>query len=364
MKIYLTCCLMVMLFTLASPGTRISLEQFPMEAQPSVECLKVSPNGNIYFADRSNYKIYYYSPAGKFLTSVGRQGQGPGDFQRWFGVFDAAENGDIFQVDFFGGNRRITHFTAAGRLLDSVPIQTPGNNGAEAIISLKDGNLALAILKSPIIEKKNPFLILHINVEFAIVNTRGKTLRVLANEKYPASFSDTNDSGWPNFPYAPNFLSTYCPHTHTLISLVTNSPHLKKYNLTQQTITEIPHHIPLVKLTQDDINTWVAPIRERKDIYTMHQHIYKMLLKEWQTIVNVKPTIERIFFNPEGEFFMVLEKKEKSEVRKFSSHFKPLGSKEMTAVPAAIDKTRLYYLKYDEENDHNYIEIENRNGFF
>ncbi|MEX1268947.1 MAG: 6-bladed beta-propeller [Balneolaceae bacterium] len=46
--------------------------------------LVVDRNDHIYLADRSQHKIHVISPEGRYLDSIGKQGRGPGEFERNF----------------------------------------------------------------------------------------------------------------------------------------------------------------------------------------------------------------------------------------------------------------------------------------
>ncbi|MCD4774643.1 MAG: 6-bladed beta-propeller [Candidatus Aegiribacteria sp.] len=39
-----------------------------------------SPDGNIVFADRMKHAVFMYTPEGEFIKSIGREGEGPGEF--------------------------------------------------------------------------------------------------------------------------------------------------------------------------------------------------------------------------------------------------------------------------------------------
>ena len=40
----------------------------------------VAPNGSVYVADSSNYRIQYFTPTGSYLGKWGTRGEGPGEF--------------------------------------------------------------------------------------------------------------------------------------------------------------------------------------------------------------------------------------------------------------------------------------------
>jgi len=59
----------------------------------------VDVGGNIYILDSGNCRIQKFSPEGKFLSSIGRKGQGPGEFGRPTS-FDIDAKGFIYVVDY------------------------------------------------------------------------------------------------------------------------------------------------------------------------------------------------------------------------------------------------------------------------
>jgi hypothetical protein len=79
----------------------------------------VAPNGDIYVSDGhggdSNARIVKFSKDGKYLTSWGRKGKGPGEFDTLHGIA-LDSKGRVFVVD--RGNNRIQIFDPNGRFLD------------------------------------------------------------------------------------------------------------------------------------------------------------------------------------------------------------------------------------------------------
>jgi len=60
--------------------------------------LTCDSTGNVYVSDSGNHRIQKFSPDGEFLTSFGRKGQGPGEFQIMGGV--AVDNeGQMYVTD-------------------------------------------------------------------------------------------------------------------------------------------------------------------------------------------------------------------------------------------------------------------------
>jgi sugar lactone lactonase YvrE len=73
--------------------------------------------GNMYILDAGNSRIQKLSPEGNFISSIGRKGQGPGEFNYPRSVeIDAKYNLYVFDA----GNRRIQIFTSDGDVLKTI----------------------------------------------------------------------------------------------------------------------------------------------------------------------------------------------------------------------------------------------------
>jgi sugar lactone lactonase YvrE len=69
-------------------------------------------NGNIYILDSGNHRIQKFSPDGRFLATLGRKGQGPGEFVYPESI-DIDESGSIYVSD--PRNQRIQVLTPEGK---------------------------------------------------------------------------------------------------------------------------------------------------------------------------------------------------------------------------------------------------------
>jgi len=81
--------------------------------------------GNFYVVDYDNHRILKYNPEGKFLFTIGREGQGPGEFRSLsIPLFDKDDN--LYIDD--GLNRRISFFDKNGQYLRQVKYQERYSN--------------------------------------------------------------------------------------------------------------------------------------------------------------------------------------------------------------------------------------------
>jgi len=76
--------------------------------------------GNFYVADFDNHRIFKYDPEGKYLLTIGREGQGPGEFQS-LSVPRFDKDNNLYIADSL--NRRISFFNKDGNYLRQIRMQ-------------------------------------------------------------------------------------------------------------------------------------------------------------------------------------------------------------------------------------------------
>ncbi len=81
--------------------------------------LNIDNQGNFYIGDVERAQINKYDPQGNFLFTIGRRGQGPGEFQVISKIgFDEKENLYVFDVK----SQKISLFNPAGELIKEIKI--------------------------------------------------------------------------------------------------------------------------------------------------------------------------------------------------------------------------------------------------
>lgn len=85
-----------------------------------VSRIAVDKQGNIYVVDGGNTRIQVYDNEGQYLRTIGRKGQGPGEFQSPQSVFFNEENGEIYVPDF----RSIEVFSSIADYLRTIPLES------------------------------------------------------------------------------------------------------------------------------------------------------------------------------------------------------------------------------------------------
>ncbi len=73
--------------------------------------VKVDSHDNIYVLDSGNFRIQVFNPDGKYLRTIGRRGQGPGEFSNFIYNFDISEKDYLY----VRSGEFITRFTSDGQ---------------------------------------------------------------------------------------------------------------------------------------------------------------------------------------------------------------------------------------------------------
>lgn len=98
-----------------------------------VNHIALDSKGNIYILDSKNFQIKVFSPVGRYINTIGRMGQGPGEFpEKPFGIQIAKD----FIYVLFINHDRIDKFDLHGTYLKSIKI--PPHTGVFYIDSEKN----------------------------------------------------------------------------------------------------------------------------------------------------------------------------------------------------------------------------------
>lgn len=99
----------------------------------------VDKDGNIFVTDWDRKRIQKYGPDGKYLLTIGREGQGPGEFRNvWEPEFD--KGGNLYVVDI--SQKRISFFSRDGGYLKQIGF--PQTNVSSSLYLNSRGHFLLA----------------------------------------------------------------------------------------------------------------------------------------------------------------------------------------------------------------------------
>jgi len=100
----------------------------------------VDEDGNIFVTDWDRKRIQKYGPDGKYLLTIGREGQGPGEFKNvWEPEFD--KDGNLYVVDI--SQKRISFFSGDGRYIRQIGF--PQTNVSSSLYFDSRGHFLMAV---------------------------------------------------------------------------------------------------------------------------------------------------------------------------------------------------------------------------
>jgi len=100
--------------------------------------IKCDPDGNVYVCDYKASLILKFDSGGKFLKTIGRKGQGPGDFNMPFHIAVTKDRLYVWEM----GNRRISALALDGTFIKSQNVDW-AEGGPQAMRSLPSGEILL-----------------------------------------------------------------------------------------------------------------------------------------------------------------------------------------------------------------------------
>ena len=126
--------------------------------------MAVDSEGRILVVDMTNYRVLIFDKNGRPLQSIGRQGQGPGDFEMPIGVHLDPSTGDIYVGDRF---RSIEVFNRDGEMNKTVTTSL----FVEEFFPLEDSSIFTLIRKTSDAELTSEHILCRIDDKGEVINT-------------------------------------------------------------------------------------------------------------------------------------------------------------------------------------------------
>ena len=210
-----------------------------------VASINIDSEGNIFVSDRRNFRIQKYDKDGNYLQTIGRKGQGPGEFERFFTAFLDAKN-NIYVRD----GRRIHMFEKNGDLKSTITLQ----NRITAFRCTEGGKVFATVSKSAS-EGKGTNTI----NEFSLLDSEWKIIKTFG------SYSETYEYG-----PVPNLRHAYTPgmhfsHLYNELAVYGISSEYKLFivNSSGETVRIIEKNTPPRSLTKKEKNRIINDAVER-----------------------------------------------------------------------------------------------------
>ena len=164
-------------------------------ALSNVGCAQLLPDGDLAICDRTTREIRIFDLEGKLLRSLGRRGDGPGEFQTLRGAIPI-DGGRLLAFDLT--LKRVTVFLPDGsveysRLLDTSSFNYP----LPSIVgAFSDGSVVLQVPVNPMeLRSERPGL-RRDPIRYALLSPEGDFVRDLVVELGPEQMFENNNGSW------------------------------------------------------------------------------------------------------------------------------------------------------------------------
>ncbi|MCG8461144.1 MAG: 6-bladed beta-propeller [Holophagales bacterium] len=155
----------------------------------------LGPKGNFYLLDSQLNEIQVYSPKGEHLRTIGREGEGPGEFRFAFNLI-LLPDGNIGVLQAFPG--KIVVLTPEGEPAGLFPIPETGDAGFKGLISAQNAGEQLAVIYTLTVPGQAGF---SQNNVLALVDGEGKKETRIFSQESKMSNADAvfAESEWDTF---------------------------------------------------------------------------------------------------------------------------------------------------------------------
>ncbi len=138
----------------------------------------VSKDGRIYIVDGVNNQIKIFNRLGQFLSSIGREGTGRGEFRFPLGIdIDRADR--VYIAD--SGNHRVQIFESDGRFISEIKIATESSRPADPTDVVVDDSRK----RCYVVDNDNHYILVYDLSNFKLIRTYGKPGTDKREFRYP-----------------------------------------------------------------------------------------------------------------------------------------------------------------------------------
>ena len=113
--------------------------------------LTFDTENNIYVCDYQAHNIKVFDSSGKFMKTIGREGQGPGEFRMPFYLAFAKGRLAVWELR----NRRLSVLTSGGEFLKSIHM-SPTEGWPRKIRSIPNGDFVIERMKTYVGDNERP----------------------------------------------------------------------------------------------------------------------------------------------------------------------------------------------------------------
>lgn len=287
-------------------------EELFFEGLSTVAC---DPEGNIYVVDSEAKNIKKFDAEGKFLKTIGREGQGPGEFG---GLYYSTFARDRLIV-WDSGNRRLCAFTPEGEFVDSASIAYD-KGSVRKMRGLPTGEVLVEMEKTFRQEPDRPQ-----TCRIDLYSPNLKHVRtVYKRELWRKKYIRTKEFGTTTlyFPYSPDVRWDVAPDGRIVIGFSANYE-LEVYDLSGKKISTVTHAHEPVKVTEKDKKDYFDSLA----FYRMGERLKETpaYITRYTEFPKHKPVYNDILVDSSGNIWVILNRAKLDEKGRMFDVFDRMG---------------------------------------
>lgn len=281
----------------------------------SPSTLTCDPAGNIYVADSGAKNIKKFDAQGRFLKTIGREGQGPGEFG---GLYYSTFAKDHLVV-WDSGNRRLCAFTADGEFVTSTGISYE-TGSVRRLRGLPSGEVLVEMEKTYRREPEKP--------QDCKIDLYSKDLKfvrtIYTRSLWRKKYIRTKEYGISTlfFPYSADVQWEVTPDGRIVIGYSGNYE-LEIFDRTGKRVAAVSHKSEPVSVTEKDKSAYfdsVAFYRMGEKLKEPPEYITK-----FTEFPKHKPVYKNILVDEDGNIWIVLNRERQDDRGKVFEVFDPEG---------------------------------------
>jgi len=276
--------------------------------------IKCDNNGYVYICDYKANNIKKFDSSGKYIKTIGRKGQGPGEFNMPFGI--AVTNDRLIVGDM--GNRRLCALTPDGEFIKSVTISIGGM--PQKIRGLPNGDIVIAMEKIYFREPDKPQDCL---IEIYSPNLEKKRT-VYTQQVWRNKFMRIENMGTNIIqPFSPLVYWDVSPDGKVVIGYPKNYE-IEIYDSDKGKISSFTHSYEPIKVTDQDKEIFFAGMTYSTG-GVVKQGVPDYIVKNTE-FPKYKPAFKHILVDSEGNILVWAYRKNRKEESRFFDAFDPEGN--------------------------------------
>jgi len=253
--------------------------------------IELDSQGNLFVLDNKGFCIKKFDSEGRYVTTFGRKGEGPGEIMNAFRMA-AFPNNHIVIYDF--GNHRFSVYDNDGTPLHSVEISKMGWRSVSDLHIDGNGNLYMQSRKINFQRPEEPSQILIARLD---LDTMAET--VIDSALIQEQMVKRRDQGMmvTQMPFHPELVWGITPAGNIVLAN-SDTYHIKMYSSDLKLIREFHHDIEKPEVTEKDKEEFLSGFADDED--------FKWVRNETK-FPKYKPYFEELLIDSEGYLLFQLE---------------------------------------------------------